>query len=72
LAQGLGAAGEIADGLAAIDAALEWTNNHEGYWCSAELLRIKGELFRLQGSAAAAEDHYWRALELARRQNALS
>jgi predicted ATPase len=72
LAQGLGAAGEIAEGHAAIDAALEWTDKHEGYWCTAELLRIKGELFRLEGSAEVAEEHYQQALEWARRQNALS
>ena len=72
LAQGLGTAGEVAEGRAAIDAALEWTDRHEERWCSAELLRIRGELFRLDGSTAAAEDHYRQALEWARRQNALS
>jgi len=72
LAQGLGTAGQVAQGRAAIDAALEWTDRHEEHWCRAELLRIKGELFRLDGSAAAAEDHYRQALEWARRQNALS
>jgi predicted ATPase len=39
------------------------------------LLRIKGELLRLEGSANAidaAEDHFVQALEWARRQEALS
>jgi predicted ATPase len=72
LAQGLGAAGHFTEAYSAIDTALAWINKHEEYWCAAELRRIKGELFRLEGSAAAAEDHYRRALEWARRQNALS
>ena len=39
------------------------------------MLRIKGELLLLQGAAGAAataEDHFRRALDLARRQGALS
>jgi predicted ATPase len=41
----------------------------------SELLRIKGELFLLQGAqgaAAMAEDHFRQALDWARRQGALS
>jgi predicted ATPase len=41
----------------------------------SELLRIKGELLVLQdapAAAAAAEDHFRRALDWARRQGALS
>jgi predicted ATPase len=41
----------------------------------SELLRIKGELLRVQGApgaAAAAEDHFRQALDWARRQGALS
>jgi predicted ATPase len=41
----------------------------------SELLRIKGELLRLQdapAAAAAAEEHFRRALDWARRQGALS
>lgn len=72
LAQGLGTAGEVVDGQAAIDAALEWTDRHEERWCRAELLRVKGELFRRDGSAAAAEDYYRQALEWARRQKELA
>jgi hypothetical protein len=72
LAQGLGAAGHLTEAYLAIDTALEWINKHEEYWCAAEFLRIKGELFRLEGSAVAAEDHHRQALEWARRQNALS
>jgi predicted ATPase len=75
IAETLGRAGQIADGLTAIDEALEWTERTEGRWLIAELLRIKGELFLLQGppgAAAAAEDHFRQALDWARRQGALS
>jgi hypothetical protein len=47
LTQGLATAGEMAEGHVTIDAPLEWTREHEGYWCTPELLRIRGELFRL-------------------------
>jgi predicted ATPase len=75
LAQGLGWAGQIAQGLETIDEALARSERNEDRWCVAELLRIKGELLLLQrgsGTAAAAEDHYQQALGWARRQGALS
>src|SRR6266404_1441800 len=75
LAQGLGCAGQIARGLEVIDEALAQSERNEDRWCVAELLRIKGELFLLQGgsgAAAAAEDNYRQALGWARRQGALS
>jgi predicted ATPase len=75
LAQGLGRAGQIAEGLEAIEEALARSERNEDRWCVAELLRIKGELLLLQGgsgAAAAAEDHYRQALDWARRQGALS
>jgi predicted ATPase/DNA-binding winged helix-turn-helix (wHTH) protein len=75
LAAGLGHTGQIARGLESIDEALARSERNEERWCAAELLRIRGELFLLQGgsgAAAAAEDHYQRALGWARRQGALS
>jgi predicted ATPase/DNA-binding winged helix-turn-helix (wHTH) protein len=75
LAEGLGRAGQIAEGLEAIDEALARSERNEDRWCVAELLRIRGELLLLQGSpesAAAAEDHFRQALDWARRQGALS
>jgi predicted ATPase len=75
LAQGLGRAGQIADGLEAIEEAVARSERNEDRWCVAELLRIKGELLLLQGgsgAAAAAEDYYQQALDWARRQGALS
>jgi len=47
LAQGLGAAGQIAEARRAIDEALERADRNEERWCLPELLRIKGELLRL-------------------------
>jgi predicted ATPase/DNA-binding winged helix-turn-helix (wHTH) protein len=75
LAEALGRAGEIADGLATIDEAIERCERTEEHWVMAELLRIKGELLLLQGAqgtAVAAEDHFRQALDWARRQGALS
>src|SRR5712671_5570149 len=60
MAQALGRAGQIADGLAAIEEAIVRSERSEERWVVAELLRIKGELFLLQGTpgaAVAAEDH---------------
>jgi predicted ATPase/DNA-binding winged helix-turn-helix (wHTH) protein len=72
LAQGMAAAGQTAEARMVIDEALERCERSEGRWCLPELLRIKGDLLRLDGSAGAAEDHYLQALDWARRQQALS
>ena len=75
LAQGLGAAGQTAEARIAIDGALERSGASEERWCMPELLRIKGELLRLDGAAdpdKTAEDYFLQALEWARRQEALS
>jgi predicted ATPase len=70
-----GHAGQIADGLAAVGEAIVRSEHTEERWLNAELLRIKGELFLLQGTpgtAAAAEGQFRQALDLAQRQGALS
>jgi len=75
LAHGLGAAGQFVEAHQAIDEALERTERNEERWCMAELLRIKGEILRLDGSAdadQAAEDCFQQSLDWARRQEALS
>jgi predicted ATPase len=75
LAEGLGRAGQIAQGFTTLDEALARSERNEDRWCVAELLRIKGELLLWQGgsgAAAAAENHYRQALGWARRQGALS
>ncbi len=75
LAEALGHAGEIAQGLATIDQALARSERNDERWCVAELLRIKGELIvleRASSAAAAAELLFQQGLEWGRRQGALS
>jgi predicted ATPase/DNA-binding winged helix-turn-helix (wHTH) protein len=75
LAEGLTAAGQCVEARQAIDEALEKAESDEELWCMAELLRIKGEVLRLEGSANAdgvAEDYFQQALDWSRRQGALS
>jgi predicted ATPase len=75
MAEALGRARQIADGLAVIDEAIVRSERTEERWATAEMLRIEGELFLMQGvprAAAAAEGYFRRALDLARRQGALS
>jgi predicted ATPase len=74
LAEVLSRAGEIAQGLAAIDDTLERAARNEERWCISELMRIKGELL-LRGNASnagpLAEELFRRALDCAR-EGALS
>ena len=75
LAEGLGSAGRVAEGLAAIDEAIARSEQTEERWAIAEVLRVKGELVLLQGepnAAAAGEEHFLQALDWARRQDLLS
>lgn len=75
LAEALCHAGHIAQGVAAIDQALERSMRHEELWCIAELLRIKGDILRKEDAAhagQASEEHMMQALGWARRQGALS
>ena len=48
--EALGRAGRIAEGLAAIEEAINHSENTEERWMIAEMLRIKGELLLLQGA----------------------
>ncbi len=73
LAEALAAAGEFAQGLAVIGAAIERSERDQGHWCTAELLRIRGQILLqsgAEGAAATAEADFVNALELARRQHA--
>jgi predicted ATPase len=70
-----GHAGQIADGLPAIEEAIMRSEHTEERWLIAELLRSKGELLLLRGepgAPAAAEGHFREALDLAGRQGALA
>jgi predicted ATPase len=67
--------GRVRQGIAAIDEALEHSERTGERWCVAEFLRTKGELLlmeREQPDATAAEDCFLQAIDVARRQRALS
>jgi tetratricopeptide (TPR) repeat protein len=75
LAVGLGGSGLIAEGLAMVDKALARAEQTGARWYLAELLRTKGELLLLGGASSAvttAEQCFQQALDVARRQGALS
>jgi predicted ATPase len=75
LAQGLAAAGHVAQALATIDEALAKCQRDEERWWFAELLRIKAELILLAegaDAAPAAEARLQESLTWTRQQGALS
>ena len=75
VAETLGHAGQIADGLSAIEESIDHSERTEERWLIAELLRVRGELVLSQGAdgaATMAADHFRQALEWARRQGALA
>jgi len=74
LAGALAADGQVDEGLAAIGDALQRSDRSDELWYMPEVLRIKGEILLLQNrsNAAAAEDHFLRSLDWARRQGTLS
>jgi len=53
LARGLGRAGRVSEGLAAIEQAFMLSERYEEHWCLPELLRNKGELRLFKGSRDA-------------------
>ena len=72
LAEALGRAGRIAEGLALVEAGIE---QFEANCVTPELVRLKGELSLLQGrpgAAGSAEIHFRQALDGAREHGALS
>ena len=74
LASYLGEAGEVAQGLGAVDEVLARCEARDERWYQAELLRIKGELLLHESeylSVTAAEQHFEKALQVARSQGAL-
>jgi predicted ATPase/DNA-binding winged helix-turn-helix (wHTH) protein len=66
------AAGNIADGIAFIDEALERAQRNDHTTYMPETLRIRAELSALQGDVAVADEYLARSLALARRQGAMS
>jgi len=74
LAEACGKAGQIDEGMHALEEALEAVQNHGERFYEAEVYRLKGELL-LQDAPASqeeAEEHFQQALEVARRQQAKS
>jgi predicted ATPase/DNA-binding winged helix-turn-helix (wHTH) protein len=73
IAEALGRAGQIADGLTVAEQAIERCEQTNERWLFAELLRLKGELMlRNESATAKAEDRFREAIDWARRQGALS
>lgn len=72
VAEVLGSAGEIAEGLSVIEETIVRSKLYDEHWAFAETLRIKGELLLSQGERGAAKDHFLQAIGLARQQGALS
>ena len=73
MAEALGRAGLYPDGLAAIEEEIARAERTEERWAMAELVRVKGELLRLQGATGeSVEDLFREALDIARQQEALS
>jgi predicted ATPase len=75
IADAFGRDGKAGEGLLVIDEALARSEHGEENWCVPELLRIKAELILLEGTlqaTTAAEEHFLRSLDWARRQGALS
>jgi len=75
LAVGLGGSGLLAEGLVVVDKALERAEQTGARWYLAELLRTKGELLllgRVPTAVETAEACFQQALDVARRQGALS
>jgi predicted ATPase/DNA-binding winged helix-turn-helix (wHTH) protein len=75
MAEALGVAGQIDEGLAIVEEAIAHSAENDDRWQIAELLRVRGELSLLQDGAAAAgaaETDFRQALDWARRQGALS
>jgi len=70
----LAGAGDLDDGLAVADEALQRTERNNAFWWMPEALRIKGDVMLLSHKAdpTVAEDHFRRSLDLAHRQGALS
>ena len=75
LAEVLGRAGQVEQGVALIEKAIEQCESREERWSIPELIRIKGQLLLLDNVASVAgapEDQFQHAIDWARQQGALS
>jgi predicted ATPase len=66
-------AGELEEGLSAVDWAFEAVEKYDERYMEAEIYRLKGELLRMRGEPENEVENYFRqAIELSRRQQAKS
>jgi len=73
IAETLGRAGQIADGLTVAEQAIERCEQTNQRWLFAELLRLKGDLMlRKESATTKVEDCFREAIDWAHRQGALS
>jgi predicted ATPase len=78
LAEGYGRVGQVEEGLDALAEALALVNKNEERWYEAELYRLKGQLTLKskvespKSKVEEAEGCFWKAIEIARRQQAKS
>jgi predicted ATPase/DNA-binding winged helix-turn-helix (wHTH) protein len=75
LAEVLGRVGQVEQGVALIEQAIERCERSEERWSIPELIRIKGQLLLLDNAASVAgtaQDQFQHAIDWARRQGALS
>ena len=74
LAEGLALSGDLAGGLRLIEEGLAQIARPgwEEHWYLAEILRLKGWMFTLQGDSEGAEQNYLASLDWAREQQAKS
>jgi len=63
-------AGQIEESMALVDEALQIAGRTGEHWFLAELDRQKGKLLLRQGHSEAAEELYYKALDIAREQEA--
>jgi tetratricopeptide (TPR) repeat protein len=69
------ATGMVADAASVVSNVLGWLRQNEGCWCTAELLRVKGEFMLRAGVAGAsemAEQHFMQSLSAAKKNGARS
>ncbi len=70
LAEACGRIARVDDGLRAVDEGFEDIRKTEERWWEAELHRTRGELLRLAGTGARAEESFRLAIDVAREQGA--
>lgn len=73
MTEALRQAGEVKEGIAAVDEALDLKEKFDERYMEAELFRLKGELLRLQGAPdEEAGSFFHKAVEVSRKQKAKS